>query len=204
MLLIPKLRNDGDKYGFTPTLTVGECISSARRRNHMLTCTPVSSGLHAFVAFNERKEPEIFSYLNDEKRSGSSMGSRYSLSKLLQVLALREITRQHPVNQLGCTLNLVSPGWCHSELGRELMTPVIAIIMKIMCRTTEVGSRTLVHAAISHGTRSHGMYLSGQEEDKVSPFVASSDGLETQKRVWHELASKLEEIQPGIMKNLEA
>lgn len=131
------------------------------------------------------------------------MSSRYSLTKLLEVLAVREITREHSVNQLGCTINLVNPGWCHSELARELMTPAIAVVAKIMCRTTDSGSRTLVDAAIGHGTETHGQYLSNQGPEEVSPFVASPEGLDAQKRVWHELAEKLEEIQPGILKNLD-
>ena len=131
------------------------------------------------------------------------MGSRYPMTKLLEILALREIAREHPVKQLGCTLNLVNPGWCHSELAREMMTPVVAVVTKIMCRTTDAGSRTLVDAAASHGTETHGQYLSNQKISKVSPLVASPEGLDVQKRVWHELAEKLEEIQPGILRVLD-
>lgn len=131
------------------------------------------------------------------------MGSRYPVTKLLEVLALREIVREHPMKQLGCTLNLVNPGWCHSELTREIMNPVVAVVTKIMCRTTDVGSRTLVDAAVSHGPSTHGQYLSDQRVSDVSPFVTSSEGLDAQKRVWYELAKKLEEIHPGILNGLE-
>ncbi|KAK5129893.1 hypothetical protein LTR08_002729 [Meristemomyces frigidus] len=192
LLLIPKLRSDSRKYGFTPTLTM------------------VTSELHAFVPFNERKEPGIFTRLNDETKSASAsaMASRYPVTKLLEIFALREIAREHPVKQLGCTLNLVNPGWCHSELARELgdsgfAAAAFGVVMKIMCRTTDAGSRTLVDAAISHGTETHGQYISDQRVAKVSPLVASPEGLDVQKRVWHELSEKLEGIQPGILKNLD-
>jgi retinol dehydrogenase 12 len=37
---------------------------------------------------------------------------------------------------------------------------------------------------------------------RVSPFVTSEEGTETQKRVWAELSEILEKIQPGIMANI--
>lgn len=70
------------------------------------------------------------------------------------------------------------------------MSPVVAIVTKIMCHTTDVGSRTLVDAAVSHGPESHGLYLSDQKVATVSPFVVLLEGLDAQKRVWHELARK--------------
>lgn len=36
----------------------------------------------------------------------------------------------------------------------------------------------------------------------VSPFVTSTEGAETQKRIWSELKEKLEQIQPGLMQNV--
>jgi retinol dehydrogenase-12 len=131
------------------------------------------------------------------------MGSRYPVSKLLEVFALREIAREHPVKQLGCTLNLVNPGWCHSELTREMTSPVVTIVKKVMCRTTDAGSRTLVDAAVSHGPDTHGQYLSNQRVEVVAALVTSTEGLDVQQRVWRELAEMLEVIQPGILKNLD-
>jgi len=36
----------------------------------------------------------------------------------------------------------------------------------------------------------------------LSKYVMSDEGLKTQRKVWAELATKLEAIQPGIMKNI--
>lgn len=85
------------------------------------------------------------------------MTDRYNVSKLLEVFAVREIVKEHP--NLGVTLNLVNPGWCHSELMREISNPIITLIKLVMCRTTEVGSRTLVDAGLQ-GEQSHGKFLS--------------------------------------------
>jgi hypothetical protein len=66
-----------------------------------------------------------------------------------------------------------------------------------LARTTEVGSRTLVHAG-SQGVESHGEYLSDCEITQPSAFVTSEEGKESQERVWKELVGKLEGIQSGI------
>ncbi|KAK4995159.1 hypothetical protein LTR66_004967 [Elasticomyces elasticus] len=183
LLMIPKLRADGRKFNFTPTLVI------------------VTSELHAFTAFKEHKEAHIFDTLNDEKKA--NMGGRYPISKLLEVFACRQIAKEHPVRQLGCIISLVNPGWCHSELARELITPVVKFVMNIMCRTTEVGSRTLVDATVSHGSEVHGQYLSDQKAKPVAPLVQGKGGAEIQMHVWQELAEKLEHIQPGILRNLD-
>jgi hypothetical protein len=88
----------------------------------------------------------------------------------------------------------------HSELGRE--AGIGFYIMKlIIARSTEVGSRTLVHAATAGG-ETHGQYLSDCSITLPSPLVLSAEGHVLQKRVWDELSKKLEAIKPGVMKNL--
>ena len=55
-------------------------------------------------------------------------------------------------------VNFTNPGLCHSELSRD--GPWSFEIMKFfLARSTEVGSRNLVHAA-SAGAETNGMYLS--------------------------------------------
>lgn len=130
------------------------------------------------------------------------MDDRYNVSKLLEVFACREIAKNHPVSQTNVTLNFVNPGWCHSELMREMMNPFLVVLKKIMCRTTEVGSRTLVHAGLS-GPESHGKYLSDSRIQQCAPLVEGPEGPEVQRRVWEELASKLEEIEPGVTRVLD-
>nr|XP_023908628.1 short chain dehydrogenase sol3-like [Quercus suber] len=182
LLIIPKLRADGRKFGFTPVLTI------------------VSSEVHEFTPFKEGQQPQIFDYLNDEKTA--DMSNRYLVSKLLEVFACRQITQEHSVEQLGCILDFVNPGWCHSELMREMDSAAIDFVKRVMCRTTDEGSRTLVDAAVSHGPEVHGKYLSNQRVTPVAPLVTRKGGAELQKRVWDELAQKLEQIQPGVLQNL--
>ena len=86
---------------------------------------------------------------------------------------------------------------------REITNPAVALTKKLMARTTEVGSRTLVHAALAERD-THGQYLQDCQVRPCSPLVEGKEGGAVQKRVWEELAAKLEEIQPGILKMLDS
>lgn len=131
------------------------------------------------------------------------MDDRYNVSKLLEVLAIRQIAREHPGSLGNVTLNFVNPGWCHSELMREVTNPIVKLLKLIMCRTTEVGSRTLVDAGLK-GEESHGKYLSDCTIKPCAPLVEGPKGPELEKRVWAELSQKLEAIEPGVTGNLNA
>lgn len=71
----------------------------------------------------------------------------------------------------------------------------------IFARSTEQGSRTLVHAA-SAGAETHGQYMSNCKVSPTAPLVTSAVGYQAQNRVWAELSQKLEGIKPGITSNL--
>ncbi|KAK5130406.1 hypothetical protein LTR08_002153 [Meristemomyces frigidus] len=182
LLILPKLQETGRETGITPTISI------------------VSSGVHFIPSFPERKTSSIFGTLNNPKTA--NMMDRYNLSKLLEVLVCREIAREHPVKQMRVTLNFVCPAWCHSELVREMDSAVLRLIMRLVCRTTEVGSRTLVHAGLS-GPDTHGKWLSNCKITSCAPLVEGKEGRDIQRRVWQELAEKLEEIEPGVTKVLE-
>ena len=92
------------------------------------------------------------------------MANRYHVSKLLEVFAVRELVRQSAPSskKADVAINCVNPGFCHSALTRNaqgLKGFMIGLLKTLLARTTEVGARTLVHAAQS-GMESHGQYLS--------------------------------------------
>lgn len=64
-----------------------------------------------------------------------------------------------------------------------------------------MGSRTLVAAACA-GEETHGMYMTDCQVRNPSKWVRSEQGIEAQKRVYKELLGVLEEIEPGVMKNI--
>jgi len=57
---------------------------------------------------------------------------------------------------------MLNPGLCQSSLSRNAKGIVwfrIALLKTLLARTTEQGSRTLVHAALQ-GPETHGLYIS--------------------------------------------
>ena len=78
----------------------------------------------------------------------------------------------------------------------------VRVFKKILARTTEVGSRTLVHAGVA-GPDTHGQYMSDSQIKLCAPLVTGKEGAEMQRRVWEELAAKLEKIEPGILRVLD-
>jgi hypothetical protein len=83
-------------------------------------------------------------------------------------------------------------------------------MLNILGRTAEQGSRTLTHAAIGKdGENFKGEYLSDCKVDeyspcddfvngRVSPFVRSSEGKATQRKLWADTLDILRKIQPDI------
>jgi retinol dehydrogenase-12 len=101
-------------------------------------------------------------------------------------------------------LNTLTPGFCHSELLRHATFPLNLlgwIGKKLIGRTTEMGSRTLLAAACA-GTESHGTYMTNCKVGEVSAWVRSPKGMETEERVYKELLGIMEGIEKGITRNI--
>ena len=95
--------------------------------------------------------------------------NRYSVTKMMQVLIVRELaTRIDQSEKPEVIVNCLTPGFCHSDFDRE-MSGVGLLFMRtmksILARTTEVGSRTLV-AAAEAGEESHGQYMADSHISK--------------------------------------
>jgi hypothetical protein len=73
----------------------------------------------------------------------------------------------------------------------------------LFARTTEYGSRTLVHA-ISQGPETHGKHLSSCAIANRGGIAAAADADEVEERVWKEICEKLESIKPGILDGLQS
>jgi hypothetical protein len=107
LLLLPKLQETAKTFSITPTLTI---VSS---EVHGLTPVSVNSVAHSCRADSpqlpEKSNPSIFETLNDVNTA--KMNARYNTSKLLEVLACRELVKKHPVSQTKVTINFVSKYW---------------------------------------------------------------------------------------------
>lgn len=74
---------------------------------------------------------------------------------------------------------------------------------RLIGRSAEEGSRTLVHAASVEGAEgTHGAYLANCRRGKVSKWVESEKGRETQNRVWEEMVDILGAIEYGLGNNI--
>jgi NAD(P)-dependent dehydrogenase (short-subunit alcohol dehydrogenase family) len=186
LALLPKMKKTANQFNTRPTLTI------------------VASEVHAWAKFPEGNAPhgQIFLEMNKKfpQITADNMGNRYQLSKLLDVFGTRAMADRKSAQAIPVTINCVNPGLCESELSRD--SGIGLTIMKFfLARTTEYGSRTLVHAAAS-GAETHGQYLSDCKIDLASDYVRSAEGYEAQNRVWDELTAKLEAIKPGVTANL--
>ena len=54
------------------------------------------------------------------------------------------------------------------------------------------------------GPETHGKYLRDCKVQQCSPLVESKEGEDLQRKLWDELAAKLDRIQPGVLKVLSA
>ena len=176
--------------------------ASAARFNIRPTFTITSSEVHGHTKFPQQYAPdgEIFATVNDKAKAEKNFMDQYPVSKLLEVFVVRAMAEGHPASDFPVTVNCVNPGLCHSELARDYPTFGFWLMKLLLARSTEVGSRTLVHAG-TQGAESHGQYLSDCTIAAPAPLVTSKDGKQAQARVCAELVKKLEAIKPGVSGN---
>ncbi|KAK4064136.1 uncharacterized protein Triagg1_9115 [Trichoderma aggressivum f. europaeum] len=184
--LLPKLRDTKAEFpDATPHLSI------------------VSSEAHHLAKFDEINAANLYEHLNSE--ASYSQQPRYQVTKLLEVLLVREIVTRlkhnsnftaHPT-----TINLVNPGLCYSAINRSGVKPplLIRLIYKMLARTTEVGGRCLVLAAAAPDS-SHGECQSDGKNQDVAPWIYTTVGEKAQKKAWEQTAVILEQRKPGILK----
>lgn len=183
-LVMPKLKSTAKSFQTRPTFTI------------------TSSVVHAHSTLPQRFAPDgqLLATVNDKATAEKYWNDMYPISKLLEVFGVRALAEKHPASTFPVTINCVNPGLCHSELGRDVPSIGFTLIKLVLARSTEVGSRTLVHAA-SSGAESHGMYMDDCGIGAPAPFVTSEEGKVAQGRVWDELEKKLEAIKTGVTSN---
>lgn len=182
-LLLPLMKASAAKTGTRPYISI------------------VTSEMHEWNSFAEKKSPSIFAALDDEE--STNMMDRYGVSKLLQVLAVRHLTKTliKDPSKFPVIINLVTPGLCKTGLvsGVGIMPGVLNFFLG---RTVEKGSRTYVNAVGPIGEESMGQYVLDDRVCDPSPLVLSEEGSELAKRVWEELVEILEEACPGITQGI--
>ena len=151
-LLIPKLRESALAFNITPRVTIP------------------NSALH-YIAPLDELEPKnggIFDSLNNKKTA--NMPARYPLSKLLVLFGVRALAGRLAQNRGPLIIiNTPNPSFCKSQLARETDNIGLRVGEKLLARSTEEGSRALLHGILADA-QSHGQYLTNC---RVHRFVIS-------------------------------
>ncbi|KAI1360902.1 putative short-chain dehydrogenase/reductase family protein [Xylaria arbuscula] len=166
-LLLPKLRN------------------TSTRLNKEVVLTFTGSLTHWLAAFPERNSANVLGQLANKDEA--DMRQRYVLSKLLELLAFRELSdavAQSSSKPGDVVISMANPGSVITNLDREgqgLRGRIWSAYVRVVGRTAEEGSRTIVHAA-EGGRNTHGQYLDDCQIGRVSDFVNSKEGHDAQKK----------------------
>ncbi|RDW87243.1 short-chain dehydrogenase family protein [Coleophoma crateriformis] len=186
LLLLPKLRE----------------TSIRLKKETALTFT--GSFVHFMTDFPERKSENILKEL--AIRDKAQMKTRYHVSKLVQLLMVRELANQisNSSKPGDVTVSIVNPGFVDTEVMRNASATFHFFFRpyrSLVARSAEEGTRTLLHAAAG-GKETHGQYLSDCKVAIPSEFVRSNEGYEVQKQIWRGLSDILQNVTPGILKNI--
>ncbi|KAH9890794.1 short-chain dehydrogenase/reductase-like protein [Xylariomycetidae sp. FL2044] len=186
-LLIPVLRRTAETYYREES--VG--------KPHL--CVVGSNG-HYITRFQQRKEISIL----DAFKGDGDMYNRYFNTKLIALFIAREVSGRlkGKDREPHVILNVVSPGFCASELNRENPWPwYVAAVMKMadkmIGRSAEVGSRNYIWAACA-GPESHGAYIEHCSLGTPSSLLNGEDGEQLQQKIYRDLTGVLVTISPGI------
>jgi NAD(P)-dependent dehydrogenase (short-subunit alcohol dehydrogenase family) len=203
-LLIPKLRESAVKFNIVPRVSIP------------------NSALHYIAPLGELQSEKggIFDSLNN--RETANMTARYPLSKLLVLFGVRGLATRLTQNEGPLVvINTPNPSFCKSQLLRETDNVGLRVGERLLARSTEEGSRALVHGILAD-EKSHGQYLTNCQVHRfvVTYFGSSSEmcqltmlyspscvvtdrkGVMIQKAFFTELVTKLEQIVPGVTSKL--
>ncbi|VDB91003.1 unnamed protein product [Peniophora sp. CBMAI 1063] len=213
---VPKHRLTGD--GFEETIQVNDmscallCIGllplmlktseATPTASHRPRITVVTSQTHLYThpTPEELSSPNYLTKINSAEHCNRPgvMESRYPLSKLLNVLFVRELAARVPASKV--VINCVNPGFCYSGLRRNAgfkMGTLMAIMDVVLGNTTEQGGRRIAWAAIAHRnceTLMHGRYTSYMEIVEESDWSLSTEGFVVQHRIWDEMSDILKGV----------
>ncbi|KAK5077293.1 hypothetical protein LTR64_005226 [Lithohypha guttulata] len=188
--LLPTLRKSAMKHNITPRLSI------------------VGSETHVWAPWKESTTPEGTKILEAMSAPGTKVSqARYMDSKLMQILVFRHLCSLFVAQQLPenakVILNILNPGFCYSDLGRD-SSPLVQTVMRyFLARTQEVGGRPIA-AGLVAGLETDGKYMHDGvvAEGALSRYVKSEKGEEMGKRLWEELREVFEQARPGVVGKL--
>ncbi|KZV80750.1 NAD(P)-binding protein [Exidia glandulosa HHB12029] len=164
----------------------------------------ISSEMHFFATVEDkvRAQPRLLETLSSQEYCTPKhmAQDRYNLSKLLNVFFARAM-QAHLGLSSPIVVHNTAPGFCYSELRRELPRGAKAFTQMaefFVARSTEMGSRTLVWASLEGGPEMKGTFSSSCQVAEESDFVLSKEGQEVEGRLWEETIVVLDKVSPQI------
>ncbi|KAK7055882.1 WW domain-containing oxidoreductase [Favolaschia claudopus] len=192
---------------FLALLLLPTMIKTAQEHSTVPRIVIVDSELHYMATLSKPllKDPHLLKTLSSVEycKSSKVMRDRYALTKLLVVFFVRALNARLP-SSTPVVINAVNPGYCYSELRRELTGPTAAfdwLTEKMLAYSSEVGSRPLVWAAISHQDDPdvlRGEYINDYKVQEVSDVALTPAGVQVQNRSWDELIRILSDVDPRV------
>ncbi|KAI3316578.1 short-chain dehydrogenase/reductase SDR [Xylariaceae sp. AK1471] len=178
---------------------LGPLDRTAKANGYPGRLTIVSSENHFWAKFKELKGPNALKELDVSRACFKGLDKmnieRYSTSKLLNVLWVRELSARTSRLKLDIVINTVNPGFCASSLHRA--DPQASKAVTLIAWTAAQGGHCLADAVTLHG-ENHGAYVSEQKVKPPSTFVLSPKGNEIQTRIWNETVEVLKAEAPHV------
>lgn len=169
----------------------------------------LASETHYFISpLKEAESPSILEQLNDEKYSVKRMSQRYYVTKLFTIFFLHTLAARLPAPSAdapGLVITAVNPGWCRTQLMRELNGTITGFFFhlgeRLLARTVEMGSRAVVWAAVTHpdgGASLHGHYIHCCRVEEESDYSLSEEGKKVRERLWKETVEVLTKVDSRV------
>ncbi|KAJ7139182.1 short-chain dehydrogenase [Mycena epipterygia] len=188
-------------------LLLPSMVKTAQAHSTYPRIVVVSSGAHHWVDVEKSlaEDPAMLQTLSSVEYCSNPkrFESRYPLTKLFNVFFVRALNARLPP-PTPVVVDAVCPGYCYSELRREfsgVMAVMDYIMERLLARSAEEGSRSLVWAALAnqdHPEKMRGEYVAVAQFEEVSDYVLSADGAKLQDHVWDEAVDILGKVDPRV------
>lgn len=175
LLVLPKLRESAKKYGSTGRLVfVGSDLHLVAKFKEQNIPGSLLEALNSKEAADmddrlaypqDLNSPFSISGVMIRRSKLNPCMFRYKVSKLLLLYATRGLASLSPVSpDSDVIINYLTPGACDTDLSRDplswLVKGIKNILVSLVARSSEAGSRTLVDAARPEiGKETHGAFL---------------------------------------------
>ncbi|KAM5514085.1 Mediator of RNA polymerase II transcription subunit 5 [Fusarium oxysporum f. sp. phaseoli] len=184
LLVLPALRQTSNRFNIIPHIVI------------------VSSDA-AFEGRLPVQEPNFIKALDEQP----SVLEHYSKTKLVQLIFMTQLAKAIEASGKGyIVVNGVHPGFCSTPLFDNTPWPFNLIfkgLLALFGRTPEVGSRALLAGAFADESL-NGKFMSNGAFHELPKIMQGDEGEEMCRKVWEELISILEEIEPGVTKKVRA